>query len=107
MSALGQKRASLGDARNLFSHTAVLRVDCCGWPRSHGCLIECSHKRRCYRMIGPRVLASNELAIDDYVGLEVDPGCGHLAAGRVERLRHVEVHLRVKYVVFDPPLFRS
>src|SRR5262245_58711503 len=88
-------------------HTAVLRVDCGGWPRSHGFLIEYPHKRGCYRMIGPRVLAGNELAIDDNVGLEVDFGCGHLAACSRERLRHVEVHLRVKYVVLDPLLFRG
>src|SRR5262245_40189507 len=113
MSALGQKRTSIGDARKSCPMpsdvrlTSVLRVDCCGQPRSHGFLIEYPYKRGCYQMIGPRVLAGNELAIDDYVGLEVDLGCGHLAAGSRERLRHVEVHLRVKYVVLDPLLFRG
>src|SRR5215468_874934 len=57
-------------------------------------------------MVGPRVLTSNELAIDDDVRLEIRPGA-HLATRSIERIRHVEIHLRVKDVVFDPLLFRG
>src|SRR5262245_17097586 len=58
-----------------------------------------------YRMVGPRILTSDELAIDNHVGLEINRPSDHLAASRVECVRHVEIHLRVKDVVFDPLFF--
>src|SRR5262245_28801893 len=56
------------------------------------------------RMIRLGILASDEFAIDDYIGREIRPGA-HLAASGFERVRHVEIHLRVKDVVFDPLFF--
>src|SRR5215510_3879568 len=58
------------------------------------------------RMVGPRILSSDELAIDNHIGGEIDRPGGHLAACSLERIRHVEIHLCVKDVVLDPFLFR-
>src|SRR5262247_2700354 len=61
---------------------------------------------RSNRMVGPRVLTSDELAINNHVGLEIDSAGRHLSASCFECVRHVEIHLCVKDVVFDPLLFR-
>src|SRR5262249_6947818 len=58
------------------------------------------------RMVGPRILTSDQLAIDNHVGSEIDRPGGHLAACGCKRVRHVEIHLCVKDVVFDPFFFR-
>src|SRR5262249_55885324 len=60
---------------------------------------------RSNRMIGPRILTSDELAIGNHVGREIDRPGDHLAASSCERVRHVEIQLRVKDVVLDPLLF--
>ena len=58
-------------------------------------------------MVRPWILAGNQLAIDNHIGLEIDAPRGHLTARSLERVRHVEVHLRVKNVIFDPLFFGS
>src|SRR5262249_40111990 len=56
-------------------------------------------------MIRPRILASDELAIDNHVGREINRPGDDLAASCLECVGHVEVHRGVKDVAFDPPLF--
>src|SRR5262245_641989 len=58
-------------------------------------------------MVRSWILTSDEFAIDNHVRREIDRAGGHLAASRAERIRHVEVHLRVKNLVLDPLLFGS
>jgi hypothetical protein len=50
------------------------------------------------RMIGPRILTSDKLAIGNYLGLEINRPVDDLAASRFECIRHVEIHLRAKDV---------
>src|SRR5262245_10181070 len=57
------------------------------------------------RMIGSRILTSDELAIDHHVGLEINGPSAHLAASRCECVWHIEIHFCVKDVVFDPLFF--
>jgi hypothetical protein len=57
------------------------------------------------RMIGLRILTSDELAIGNHVRLEINRPVDHLAASRFECVRHVEIHLRVEDFAFDPLFF--
>src|SRR5215831_17213277 len=59
------------------------------------------------RMVGPRILTSDQLAIDNHVGLEIDSAARHLCASRFECVRHVEIQLCVKDLVFDYLFFRG
>src|SRR5215471_17572075 len=45
------------------------------------------------RLVRPRVLAGDELAVLDHIRLEVDRGRAHLATGDPKRVNHVEVQL--------------
>src|SRR5262249_21508835 len=56
-------------------------------------------------MVGPRVLTSDELSIDNHVRGEIDRPGGHLAACSLERIGHVEIQLCVKDLVFDRYFF--
>src|SRR5262245_36696978 len=76
-------------------------------PTLSVCLIKRLDKRFTDRVIGPWILASDELTINDHVGLEIDLACDHVAARCAKSLRHVEVHLSVQDFFFDPLLFGS
>src|SRR5215831_13829286 len=56
-------------------------------------------------MVGPWILTSDELAIDNHVGLEIDCAGDYISTSCLKCVGHVEIHLRVKDVVFDPLFF--
>src|SRR5262249_24157738 len=56
-------------------------------------------------MVRPRILPGDQFTIDNHVGLEIDSPSAYVAAGSFEGVRHVEVHLGVKDVIFDPLFF--
>src|SRR5262252_389967 len=56
---------------------------------------------RCKRMIRSRVLASDQLAVLDDMGREVDRIRGDIAARRAQCIGHVEIKLAVEDLLFN------
>src|SRR5262249_33563655 len=69
--------------------------------RRNGRPVEGLDQFRCKRMIRSRVLASDQLAVLDGMGREVDRIRGDVTAGGAQRIGHAEIKLAVEDLLFN------